>query len=624
MNNSFQTLELEAQNPNAYPFLPPIQPQTLRGQEYQRLTTSNRQSSRLASSRFLRQDSGPTISQAPLCDSRLRQLDISHWTHVPISNEVAARAISLYLETDHPFLGYFDPGLFISDLTGPKSDYCSPILVNALLYWACQMYSAVDPNTDAIAISFCTEAENLWETERKVDSILNLAAAQFLSLGYLGQGRDHAILSYLSEATNMAVRLGLFSMEDNGHSQLEIGNMTAEAVSAHLHAAWGSFNWIALMSLFYRQPGLQGPRHPPRLPIPEIASGDVTNTSRQPSPDFHRIDSQAQYMGGVFPYLCRFWGIMYEVNLAYDDEQSPLRSHGTLRFAEYKFRELLAWSNSLPTHLLRAEKNPHYVQVLQCYCTNVSMSLPLNIKNLRSQSFMEESACFLGNRTSFSIQSDLMGFNTQDNHIPILGYYDPSMTIGLPMLPEESQVLDDAEKYCQNDNATTEELFYPINACSDMSFTEICFQIPEPSYEQFIHQIGIEEQNVYLFEPGYSSQDVGLQESNPETLPYQFAHFEPQKPPHYPLEEHSRREEQRPEKKIQLTNYTRTHNHNEQAGKCKSNDAVEDQDACKRIHVDEVLASLRQMDHQVRAANREQMAAIARSSKVWGSSEKLP
>ncbi|KAK0755994.1 hypothetical protein N5P37_011462, partial [Trichoderma harzianum] len=218
MDNSFEALELEAQNPNAYPFLPPFAPQTLSMKAYQQLTTSGRQpAAALASSRSLLWDADPTASPISLCDSRLYQLNISHWTNTPISNEAAARAISLYLETDHPLLGFFDPSLFISDLVNLKHDYCSPMLVNALLYWACQMYTAVDPSIDIHTATLCTEAENLWKTEKESDSILNLIAALFLSLGYLGQGRDHAVLLYTSQATEIAVRLGLFGVEDSGH-----------------------------------------------------------------------------------------------------------------------------------------------------------------------------------------------------------------------------------------------------------------------------------------------------------------------------------------------------------------------------------------------------------------------
>lgn len=73
-----------------------------------------------------------------LCDLRLKDLDIQRWTSVEVENELATRCISLYLETDHPLLGHFDPDLFVSSLvSGQQGEHCSPLLVNSLLYWAC-------------------------------------------------------------------------------------------------------------------------------------------------------------------------------------------------------------------------------------------------------------------------------------------------------------------------------------------------------------------------------------------------------------------------------------------------------------------------------------------------------
>lgn len=138
MDNSFHTLQLGSQHPAAYPFLPPLHPQAMPAEDYQQLTTMQGQaSSSSPAPRRLLWDHDPTASRAPLCDARLLQLNISHWTNAPIANDAAARAISMYLETDHPLLGFFDPDLFVSDLINQKHDYCSPLLVNSLLYWAC-------------------------------------------------------------------------------------------------------------------------------------------------------------------------------------------------------------------------------------------------------------------------------------------------------------------------------------------------------------------------------------------------------------------------------------------------------------------------------------------------------
>ena len=71
-------------------------------------------------------------------------------------------------------------------------------------------------------------------------------------------------------------------------------------------------------------------------------------------------------MGHTFRHLCKFWVIMHEVCLVYYVDRSVSTSlSGTVPFAEYKFRELLAWSNNLPSHLSRSDHNPHHVLILQ-------------------------------------------------------------------------------------------------------------------------------------------------------------------------------------------------------------------------------------------------------------------
>ncbi|PHH91326.1 hypothetical protein CDD83_897 [Cordyceps sp. RAO-2017] len=59
---------------------------------------------------------------------------------------------------------------------------------------------------------------------------------------------------------------------------------------------------------------------------------------------------------------------MHEICLVYCGEGEPfLVSRGSLTFAEYKFRELLAWSNGLPRPLVQQEASPHHVQTLHLW-----------------------------------------------------------------------------------------------------------------------------------------------------------------------------------------------------------------------------------------------------------------
>ncbi|KAL7809059.1 N-terminal fungal transcription regulatory domain-containing protein [Trichoderma gracile] len=386
MSDAFQTMELGPQFPNVYPIIPNLGMDTLEEATYQQLIHAKKDSDAEPMQGVSEAATGHSKS---LCDSRLSNLNISHWTNVSISNEYAARAISLYLETDHPLLGFFEPNQFVSDLTTGKTDYCSRLLVNALLYWSCQLYCAQDPESGSLALGFCSEAESIWEEQRSVNSLLNLVALQFMSLGYLGQGRDHVVLTYLNEASEMAVHMGLLGVAGN-HKQEEIRNLPEPARSAHLYAAWGSFNWITHMSLFYRQPGLQCPKAPPRLPIPgnqenHESDSDSSGTSSQAEPD-------PPYMGGVFPYICQFWSILHELALLYR-HRGPLKGdRRTLCFAEFKFRELLAWSNRLPRRLCRNDQSPHYVQILHIWLHAAILdlfrfSMTSNMKSLHLRTF---------------------------------------------------------------------------------------------------------------------------------------------------------------------------------------------------------------------------------------------
>ncbi|QYS99728.1 Zn(2)-C6 fungal-type domain-containing protein [Trichoderma simmonsii] len=387
MSDAFQSLELGDEYPNAYPETPTLSLETLEEATYQQLIhTARKDSGTEVIQGTTQHEAVPELS---LCDSRLAQLDIGNWTNVIISNEYAARTISLYLETDHPLLGFFEPNLFVASLTAGKTDYCSPMLVNALLYWACQLNSTQDPDSGSLALRFCTEAESLWERQRSYDSILNLAAVQFLSLGYLGQGRDHVVLAYLNEASQMAVRMGFFGIGAN-HKQQQIELMPEPAKTAQLYAAWGSFNWITHMSLFYRQPGLQCPKIPPKLPIPWSHQPDVTGEPE--NSDNPQVELDPQYMGGVFPYICQFWSILHELALMYRHKGPLTGDQRTLCFAEFKFRELLAWSNRLPPKLSRNDQSPHYVQILHIWLHAAILdlfrfSMSSDIKNQHLKTF---------------------------------------------------------------------------------------------------------------------------------------------------------------------------------------------------------------------------------------------
>ena len=121
------------------------------------------------------------------------------------------------------------------------------------------------------------------------------------------------------------------------------------------------------MSLFYRQPGIECPQLPPLLPIP--GSEDSVSRSSAAALDGGSLLPSLimpSYMGQTFPQLCRFWRIMHEVVIVYyGNDALPLGTHVDPVFAEFKFRELLAWASSLPSSFTLNDNSPHHVLILR-------------------------------------------------------------------------------------------------------------------------------------------------------------------------------------------------------------------------------------------------------------------
>ncbi|KFA80350.1 hypothetical protein S40288_08442 [Stachybotrys chartarum IBT 40288] len=241
-------------------------------------------------------------------DKQLRDLDISVWTNTNISSALAARVIGLYLRTDHPLLGVFDPLLFVHDLVKKQERYCSRFLVSAVLYLGCQMYSAVDEEAVRYVEQFWSDTRQLSDAEGQKATPLNMAALVLMSFSLMGQGRDDIVLKCAKSAVNMGMHLGLFATE--GLQSIDLSKLSNDDLRLKSHAAWGAFCWSILIALFYRQPGVDIPASTPVPPIPRNRNfsklGGVGGTSDV------ELDDEDDQMGGTFHSLCEFWSMIHD------------------------------------------------------------------------------------------------------------------------------------------------------------------------------------------------------------------------------------------------------------------------------------------------------------------------
>ncbi|OAQ60883.2 fungal zn(2)-Cys(6) binuclear cluster domain-containing protein [Pochonia chlamydosporia 170] len=301
-------------------------------------------------------------SPSPYCDNRLANLRIIQWTSVPVTDEFAAGAISLFLKTDHPILGIFDAELFIRDLIEPRLRFCSPLLVNSLLYWACQAYASFEPRAIAYSEAFFNEADSLWSVESQNDSLNAVAASQFLSLGSVYYGKN-AGLSYWSQGIQMAQRMKLFGVPDTVTEQT-LSTQPHEWVQAMSHTAWGAYNWAAMRSLQFQEQDLSI-RYPPTLAIPGLRGGGLEsdNTARQIHS--HPLPS---YTGDSFPALCELWSMASQwILLCYKDGDSSTASRVSQEYAECMFQNLLSWSDKLPNSLARGDESTDHSLIIHIF-----------------------------------------------------------------------------------------------------------------------------------------------------------------------------------------------------------------------------------------------------------------
>ncbi|KAJ4267146.1 hypothetical protein NW762_003245 [Fusarium torreyae] len=211
-------------------------------------TTPNTQTLEPSNIKQEEDSTGPHREQ--YCDERLHQLKIGYWTGVTIDDEVAASAISLYLQGNHPIFGLFDPDLFIHDLVHHRHQFCSPFLVNALLAHACQAYSVIDNAVGALSQEFVKAASVLWRAERSSDSLVNVAAILMLSVSCHLQQSDIASNDLLDDGRVMAERLKLFGVRHTPENAASFDSLDPDTKRATAHTAWGAYSYLTIPLAF--------------------------------------------------------------------------------------------------------------------------------------------------------------------------------------------------------------------------------------------------------------------------------------------------------------------------------------------------------------------------------------
>lgn len=179
--------------------------------------------------------------------------------------------MSLWHKWEYSYYHYLDWDIFLDDLSSMRTDFCSELLVNAILASAsvslvmqsppdelcggdllCQLtcsqfHSSLVKNRckpfgDSLITRFYREARRLWEAGEGEDSLARIQAALALFMVFGKHGRDKVGYMFLQEACRLARTQGLFRLPSSVTQRPQ--HITQEKWDrARSVTAWALFNF---------------------------------------------------------------------------------------------------------------------------------------------------------------------------------------------------------------------------------------------------------------------------------------------------------------------------------------------------------------------------------------------
>lgn len=161
------------------------------------------------------------------------------WFRMPHDSEFVEHLLNLYFCWIHPFYNFFSRDHFLQDMSRGRTEFCSGMLVNAVLSFACHYsdrpLARLDPeNTATAGDEFFAEAKLLLERVEK-PSLTTVQALAIMSIREASHGRDSNGYQYAGRSIRMAVELGL-------HLAVVSAGVRPVENEARKQAFWSLFN----------------------------------------------------------------------------------------------------------------------------------------------------------------------------------------------------------------------------------------------------------------------------------------------------------------------------------------------------------------------------------------------
>ncbi|RAL08722.1 uncharacterized protein BO97DRAFT_428037 [Aspergillus homomorphus CBS 101889] len=135
------------------------------------------------------------------------------WTTV-VDSPVASHLFSLFFVWDNPTWHLIEPRVFLDDFQSGRTQFCSSLLVHAILFFACHYSYDLEKPWDrreemSIAKRLFREIGRLWQRDKDKVCLTTVQASLILGLFFNATGKDKIGVQYIYYGGQMALQLGL-------------------------------------------------------------------------------------------------------------------------------------------------------------------------------------------------------------------------------------------------------------------------------------------------------------------------------------------------------------------------------------------------------------------------------
>ncbi|KXT08280.1 hypothetical protein AC579_7568 [Pseudocercospora musae] len=342
--------------------LPPnYAPQTLEADFAQQITTPT--SATFDNTTFTpslsRNDSGEDSVPYP---SSVSSEQSTPWFGKPQDAEFVEHLLSLYQCWVHPFYAFVSWDHFLHDMGRGRTDYCTSLLVNAMLSFACHYsdrpLARADPtNAETAGDHFYAEAKRILDSIDR-PSLTTVQALGIMSLRETSAGRDSNGYQLAGRCVRMAIELGLhLSVVKNGmrSTEGEIQKVTF----------WAVFNLETLCAVGFGRLS-QLPRAAADIETPSANSRTETKTWRPYEDTNFSLSPSAEQPARTMLFKDRFSKLSELASDMVNTFYAP-RERFTSRKLAATHAQYQAWYQNLPDVFRLENTSLPHVLVLHMY-----------------------------------------------------------------------------------------------------------------------------------------------------------------------------------------------------------------------------------------------------------------